>query len=299
MLSIDDIKSKASSIRAKRGEVYKKLLEFESELKEALQDIPLYAQSNNITLESIGPDDSIYGYLCWSSGKLMIAYRSTEQDIEDSINNNYYEYQTYSVKSLESSSIEWLELVSSERVVNSLISSMNNRLEGVEEQANNYTVVDKIINTESAILSKKVSEELEILGDRNLLENWSKARNCIQTDPPDSIAKTCSYLEAVCRKIISEQEISQPTQKDVSSLIRVVIDNFNAPIDDLANEEIKSLLGNIKGIVGAIGKLRTDFGTAHGDAPGKNKLGADQARLINDIGGAVSSFLLKSIIRKT
>jgi hypothetical protein len=299
MPSLDDIKAKASIIKAKRGEVYKKLLEFESELEEALRDIPLYAQSSSITLDSVGPDDSIYGYLCWSSGKLAIAYRSTEQDFEDSINNQYEEDKTYSVKSLASSSIEWLELISSKRVLNSLIKSINDKLESIEEQTNNYTIIDEIINTESSIISKKVSEELEKDGDKNLLENWTKARNCIQTDPPDSIAKTCSYIESVCRKIISEKDISQPTQKDVSSLIRVVIDNYDLPEDALANEEIKNLLGNIKGIVGAIGKLRTDFGTAHGDAPGKNKLGADQARLINDIGGAVSSFLLKSITRKT
>jgi len=295
MSSIDDIRAKATIIKSKRGEVYRKLQQLESELKEALQGIPIYAQSRQITLQSISPDDGIYGYLCWSLEKLAIAYRSTEDDFEDAYNYAPDEYRSFTEKELASSQIEWLEILSSEKVINSLLDNIKTKLENMEEQTNNYTVIDKILNTESAIISKQIAEELKTIGDKNLFTIWIKARNCIQTDPSDSITHTCSYLEAVCRKIVSDLDKPQPTQKDISSLIGFVIKNVHISSDKLASEELNMILGNIKGILGAIGRLRTDFGSAHGIAPGKTKLGEEQARFINDIGGAVSNYLLKLV----
>jgi hypothetical protein len=299
MSSIDDIRSKAANIKSKRGEVYRKLQQLESELQDALQSIPIYAQSKRLTLQTIGIDDGLYGFLCWSSEKLAIAYRSTEEDFDDLYNNVPDEYRTFSEKELATSPIEWLELISSEDVINSLLESIKGKLENIEQQTNNYSVIDKILNTESAILSKQIAEELKALGDENLYNNWNKARNCIQTDPADSITQTCSYLEAICRKILSDLKQPQPSQKDISSLINIVIDNVNISSDSLANEELKMLLGNIKGILAAIGKLRTDFGSAHGNFPGKRQLNEHSARFINDIGGSVSSFLLNLVKEKT
>lgn len=212
-------------------------------------------------------------------------------DIEDSLEHIPVDWRTYSIQELSSAPIEWLESLSSEESLNSLLEDLASQLDDMELPANNYTVIDKMLNSESNLIFKHTTKVLQETDDHNLYGSWLKARNCIQTDPADSITRTCSYLEAVCKKILSDLEQPQPVRRDISSLIAETMKVLNLSPDEQVNDDLKRLLGNVKGIFSAIGSLRTHFGSAHGAAPGSYELNGDHARLLNDIGGALSGFL--------
>ncbi|TOM46056.1 hypothetical protein CGH76_22385, partial [Vibrio parahaemolyticus] len=77
---LEKIKGQSSRIKEKRAEVLKKLEKLEEALTESLDGIDVWARSAQETLQMIGPDDWVYGYLQFSDGELEVAYRSTEDD---------------------------------------------------------------------------------------------------------------------------------------------------------------------------------------------------------------------------
>jgi len=122
--SIDRIRAKSAHVKESRQRFYEKLAGLEKTLVEALSDIDVYAKSKSATLETISPDDSVYGYLYFNQGELKIAYRTTEDDFSDSMDNVPQEHQVYSIRDLAGCPIEWLERLSGKRVIKSLMANL-------------------------------------------------------------------------------------------------------------------------------------------------------------------------------
>ena len=100
MSSIDRIRAKIAKLKKSRKCFYKIFEEIQRTLADALSDIDVYVESKKVTLETISPDDSVYGHLYFSQGKLQIAYRTTEDDINDFMDHVPNDYWSYDVKDL-------------------------------------------------------------------------------------------------------------------------------------------------------------------------------------------------------
>ncbi|GHX43294.1 hypothetical protein VCSRO108_3338 [Vibrio cholerae] len=121
---LEKIKGQSSRIKEKRDEVLKKLEKLEEALTESLDGIDIWARSTQETLQTVGPDDWVYGYLQFSNGKLKVAYRSTEDDFVDSMNQVPEDYQSFKYKSIKSCSVEWIERLSRDIQINSLLGNI-------------------------------------------------------------------------------------------------------------------------------------------------------------------------------
>ncbi len=293
MSSIDRIRAKSAHVKTSRKYFYEKLEKLQNVLADALSDIYVYAQSKNVTLETISPDDSVYGHLFFSKGKLGIAYRSTEDDFEDSTNNVPNESWSYKIKDLSGCPIEWLERLSGRRAIDSLMTDLERTIEDFEEDSRaSINVLEKALNSQSNTVYDSLVEELKKIDDNNLHRDWLKARNQIQIDPADSINRTSSFLESLCRKILLELSESLPQKKDISKLISATVKALDLSGNKEADNDLKQLVGGVKSIFQAVGSLRTHFGTAHGSSPNDYEVNESHARLVSDASAAVSNFLL-------
>lgn len=218
MLAIERIKAKCSTIKAKRLQFYEKLEELQNALREAAVDVDVYARSENSNLGSIGPDEWVYGYLSFGKGELTVAYRTTDEDFSDSIAKIPDEYRSYNIKELSVCPIEWLETLSSKNSISSLMSNLESSIDAMEESAiKSVNSLDRTLSWQSNKIYEDSFKEIKELNDDNLHRAWIKARNQIFTDPAESITRTSSYLESVCRKIHDDLSETLPTKKDIQS----------------------------------------------------------------------------------
>lgn len=293
MSSIDRIRAKSAHVKASRKCFYETLEELQKILADALSDIDVYAQSKNVTLETTSPDDSVYGHLYFSQGKLKIAYRTTEDDFNDSMNNVPNEDWSYGVKDLAGCPIGWLERLSGKRAIDSFMTNMERAIESLEEDSGeSINVLELALNSQSNKVSGSLVEELKKNEDNNLHRAWLKARNQIQIDAADSINRTSSFLESICRMILLELSEPLPNKKDISNLISATVKALGLSENKEADNDLKQLVGGVKSIFQSVGSLRTHFGTAHGSSPGEYEVNESHARLASDASAAVSNFLL-------
>lgn len=293
-ISIEDIRSVASEVKISRSSFLKKLDEFKKSLSEALGDIDINGKSGLLELEMIGPDDWVYGYIYYKSGELKISYRSTWDDQEDVISNTPDEYRTFSVYELNQCPINWLERFASEKPLNDLLDDIYAEISHL--QNNSKTSIKALTSTlesQSKTLSDDLSEELKGLDSSKLLSDWSKARNMIHSEPSESITRTSSFLESLCRSILEELSIPLPPTITISSLIQAVSNAIKLSEDSEANNDLTQLVGGVKSIFKAVGSMRTHFGTAHGSSPDDYEVNEHYARLANNAAASISIFIIQ------
>lgn len=297
--SIDRIIAKSAQIKESRQCFYEKLEGLEKTLVESLSDIDVYAKSKSTTLVTISPDDAVYGYLYFNQGELKIAYRTTEEDYFDSIDNISQEDQRYKIRGLSGCPIEWLERLSGERVIKSLMADLESALESIEEDSQeSINVLERALDSQSNTVSDSLVEELKEIKNDKLHRDWLKARRQIQIDPADSINRTSSFLESICRMILTGLSKSLPKNKNISNLIGATVTALGLSENKEADNDLKQLVGGVKSIFQAVGSLRTHFGTSHGSSPGDYEVDEYHARLASDASVAVTNFLLQRYKQK-
>lgn len=291
---IESIKSRSAKIRENRTTFLAKLLKLESAICDSLGGVDVSGQSVSQSLKMIGPDDWIYGHLNYTNGAITVAHRSTEDDFQDSMSQIPPEFHLFEVKGLTACPIEWLERLSSERQINSLLSSIDKNLTGVEESSTGAAAsVEKILWSQSNEISSDTEDLLKEIGADQLLRSWIKARNTIQSDPSDSITRSSSYLESICRHVLTEMNEPLPNRKEISSLIGSVVNVLGLSENTEANNDLTQLFGGVKSIFQAVGTMRTHFGTAHGFTPGDYVAQEHYARLVNDAAAMVSTYVIR------
>ncbi|KAB1181770.1 abortive infection family protein [Photobacterium damselae] len=296
---LEKIKGQSSRLKEKRAEVLIKLEKLEDALTESLEGIDIWARSVQETLQMIGPDDWIYGYLQFSDGKLMVAYRSTEDDFADSMNQLPDDYQSFQYKSIKSCSIEWIERLSKDYQINMLLVNIERKLISIENNTSeSINSLNKALDSQSEAIASETINALKDTNSDELIRDWIKARNTIQSDPSDSITRSSSYLESVCRFILTETGKPLPAKKDITSLIGTAIKALDLSTDQEANRDMIQLYGGIKSIFQAVGAMRTHFGTAHGFTPGDYVASEHYARLVNDASATASTYLLRRLKQK-
>lgn len=293
-ISIEDIRSVASEVKISRSSFSKKLDEFKNSLSEALGDIDINGKSGLLELESTGPDDWLYGYIYYRAGELKIYYRSTWDDQEDVISSTPEEYREYRVYELNQCPINWLEKVASEKPLNDLLADIYAELSHFQNNSRtSIKALSSTLESQSKMLSDDLSEELKGLDSSKLLSDWSKARNLIHSEPSESITRTSSFLESLCRLILEELSIPLPQTITISSLIQAVSNAIKLSEDSEANNDLTQLVGGVKSIFKAVGSMRTHFGTAHGSSPGDYEIDEHYARLANNAAACVSIFIIQ------
>lgn len=296
---IEKIKARSLNIKKQREKFVSKLVELNDTLSESLNGIDVWARSSKEILEMTGPDDWVYGYLSFSEGELEIVYRSTEEDLIDTINKVSEEHRSYKTKSIKSCSIGWLESLSTEEHVSRLLSNIDKSLESIEDDSiSSIKSLNEALDSQSEEISNEAIEALREAGSDELIGHWLKARSSIHSDPADSITRSSSYLESVCRLILVEVKEPLPNKIDITNLINAAVKALDLSDNAEANRDLKQLFGGIKSIFQSVGSMRTHFGTAHGFAPGDYLPSEHYARLINDASATASTYLLRRLKQK-
>lgn len=291
--SIEKLREKKNLVQQKRAIVAKGLGDIEQELKETFCDMEIFAAGRDVTLETEGLDDYVYGHLTFGTDGLAVAYRATDEDFLDHINGVPEEERGYKMRHFSTCKTGWLERLSSSAAVESLFANIENRLDQLNSSADeSLELLKNVLEHQAVELNQDAEAALSLTASQTLSRDWTKARGLISIEPAESITRSSSYLESVCKYILVDMGAPIPPQDTISNLIGACLQRLPLSSDERAGELMKQLVGNFRGIFNSIGAIRNNYATAHGAVPGNFEVGEHEARLVNNAAASASVFLL-------
>lgn len=290
---IEALRAKKEKVQEKRKNLLERFHNIEDELRSVFSDMEIFASGADVNLEQTGEDDWTYGHLSLYNGRLYVGFRTTDDDYYHSVNHLGEDEHTYTMKLIAECKSSWLERLCSDKPLQSLFDNLDTRLERLSEAADeSVEALNKILEHQAVEVNDDTVTALLTIGNEALLKEWSKARSSIAIDPEDSITRSSSYLESICKKILRDLNVPIPANDTMLPLISECIKQLGLSGDKGANNALSQLYGSLKGLFQSIGAIRSNFGTAHGSSPGDYKMGEHYARLINNAAATASTFLL-------
>ena len=290
--TIKGLGAKLNHVQRKRKSLVEEVQKFEEALKEAFGDTEIFGISSDVTLEQIGFDEYLYGRLSYGRDTgLTVAYRTTSDDIYDGAHGTPVEERTYTVKELSICPAVWLEKLF-DKSLSSLLENLNAKIDEMDGRADQSLVaLEKILAAESAEIDAEMVETLKQYGSDSLGKSWSTVLTAVNLDTTDSLTRSSSFLESVCKKILNDRGVEFPQKKTMAVLIDECLKCLEWH-STMEAEDVKKITGGLKSIALGISSLRTHFGTAHGASSDQDQLEVSYARLSKNTCASVAIFLL-------
>jgi len=108
---------------------------------------------------------------------------------------------------------------------------------------------------------------------------FKRALDEIENDPPASLTAACSIVESFCRVYIEEKKLNAPREVTIKPLWAIVAKDLGFDPRQLADDDLKRILGGLSSIVDGVGALRTHAGSAHGRGKNEYTIQPRHARL--------------------
>lgn len=291
--SIERLREKKELVQKKRSALIENIRVIEDELLQTFSDLEIFGSGCDVTLENLGLDDRIYGHLTFSEDGIAVAYRDTEEDQSDHFNSVPSEYQGYRFRHFSLCKSSWLERLSSEKSVSSLLANLDKQLDEFNSTADkSIDLLKSVLEHQAAEIGGDVANALSAVESESLSKAWSKARRLVSLEPAESITRSNSYLESICKYILHDMAVPLPRTCTMAELIKVCLHHLPLSSDAEAGQLLNQLIGSIKGLCGAIAALRNSHGSAHGVSPGDFEVGEHEARLANNAAATISIFLI-------
>lgn len=263
----------------------------EKDLREGMNGLSVYVSGKRITFAQVDEHDWEYGMLNFDGTHLRVLTSTTMEDAQN-YGTPYEGHMTLNYMS-EIKDDAVLTKLASPDSLQSIWTAVEDRVKEMLGEAKSSA---RLLSEFSEIQSESVHKQLLDLMNGDYFEKqWVKARLAIDTDASDSLTRTTQFLESVCRHYLEKRKIPFGNKKTITDFINAVVADLpllNFPNGEDHTADIKAFFGGVKGISQSAGALRTHLGTAHG---GDKTANADEARLTNNLAGAVAIYILEKL----
>lgn len=140
--------------------------------------------------------------------------------------------------------------------------------------------------------------ETDILGNKDIADDLKRASESVEKDPRDSITASCSFVEGVCKYILSELGVVLPVKQTIRPLVHAVLNALNLAPETQDDEDLRRISGGLLHIAQRIGSLRTNFGDAHGPNSNGSTVLATYARLTLGSALTLANFLIEISVQQ-
>lgn len=274
-----------------RSEIRAGLEVVEKDLRESMNGLNIYASGKQVWFGQVDEGVWEYGMLNFDGSNLRIL---TSDTMEDALYHGtpYAGMMKHRYIS-DFKNDENLTKLASPDSIDSLWTALEER---IREKLGEAKSAARLLSEFSDEQSESIHTDLTGLMQGDYFEKqWASARLAIDVDASDSLTRTTQFLESVCRHYLDKRQIPLGNKKTISEFINAVTGDFPPlllPDGTEHSQDIRSLLGGVKSIAQGTGTLRTHLGTAHG---GNKFANADEARLSNNLAGAVAIYILQKL----
>lgn len=139
-----------------------------------------------------------------------------------------------------------------------------------------------------------VASALADLSDDAVHEVWQTALRRRSSDPEGAITTARTLLEAVCKHILSDLNVTFDEGADLRKLYGLTAQALSLAPDQYTERIFKQILGGCKTVVEGLGALRNRLSDAHGRSPSRAKPAPRHAALAVNLAGATATFLVQT-----
>lgn len=140
-----------------------------------------------------------------------------------------------------------------------------------------------------------ITNGLKIHSEEYVNDVWVKALARRNEDPEGAITAARTLLEAVCKHILDEAEVSYDKDKtELPDLYKLTAKELNIAPSQHTAEIFKQILGGVSSVVNGLGGLRNRLGDAHGKGKSQVKPLPRHAQLAVNLAGATALFLIET-----
>jgi len=297
--AISTLRGLANENRARDEELRLGFKQLESNLVEASGGLAIHGKSENCCLERYGDDEAIYGYLFFGSSGLQVAYRSTEEDMSDALDDSSAGNPdpVYSVQSLDKCHPVWLRALSDPSLIESLINSITDAVRAaVEGNKEAVRMLAATVNFPTRSLETALIDVAEKLNFPVVLQDWKNAQSALGVDAADAVTRACRLVETVCKHVLQRRNQPMPADQVIQKLFKAAARSLKLSPDQQSSDDLRTIATGMSTAVHGIGALRTHSGTAHGGTADRHEITFSEARLAVNSAGVVATFLMEALL---
>ena len=145
------------------------------------------------------------------------------------------------------------------------------------------TYMDRVLNIATP-LAANASELAEKFSSEYLAKQIQLMLKMQTENPTDAIGKAKELIESCCKTILDNEKIAWDKNWDMGKLTGETLNLLrltpkSIPNDDPVSENIKAVLGNLRGITTKLAEIRNPYGSGHGKSASFTGLDVRHAKL--------------------
>lgn len=129
-------------------------------------------------------------------------------------------------------------------------------------------------------------------------QEFVRALDTIESDPPSSLTAACATIEALCKAYIAEKSLELPKDQSVKPLWNIVRRDLGFDPSRVEDDDVKKILSGLSSIVDGLGALRTHAGSAHGRDKKAYKVQPRHAKLAVHAAHTLATFVIETYERQ-
>lgn len=157
-----------------------------------------------------------------------------------------------------------------------------------------YLAGGRIAGGTFASPSRALADVLRGRDLKGLNQEFERAQQNIDRDPPASITAACAILEALFKIFLEDEGLPVPTKQTTGPLWHEVQNHLGLDPKSVEDVDLKKVLGGMTSVVDGIGAFRTHAGSAHGRGRPAYAPAARHARLVVHAAHSVAVFVLET-----
>ena len=112
--------------------------------------------------------------------------------------------------------------------------------------------------------SRTLEEEIRTRNVPAVEQEFRRAYENIESDPPASVTAACAILESICKTYLEETGATLPSNQNLGPLWEATRENLELTPDSVADEDLRKILKGLASIADGVRSLRSHAGSAHG-----------------------------------
>lgn len=139
-----------------------------------------------------------------------------------------------------------------------------------------------------------ISAGLDALNSDGVNRAWTRALERIDSDPEGAITAGRTLVESVCKRILEQRSVQYKKNIKLNQLYRKAAEELSLAPEQHDEDLFKQVLGGCSSVVNGLGSLRNTYGDAHAPSELSARPHSRHARLVVNLAGAMSLFLVET-----
>jgi hypothetical protein len=157
-----------------------------------------------------------------------------------------------------------------------------------------YHIGGRILGGKTGIPTRSLEAVLRARDLTALEIEFQRALTNVEADPATAVTAACAIVEALCKVYLEDEGLVLPNDQSIKPLWKSVQTHLGLDPAQIADDDLKRVLGGLTSIIDGLGAFRTHVGSAHGRGRQAYRPAARHARLALHAAHTLTTFVIET-----